>query len=262
MEAIKGGQRPASDPDHKVLRSIFFGEGGVGKSTAALTFPPPLYILNCDKPIGDLLTRLPANYDVFYERLVFDDVDTLTPQMAKQYLATANAMVRKALKEGEGGTLFIDGADNLHQAVTIALLPANDPGAWAYASVNSWWDSHYRRCSGRNINWVMTTFSKAEWGAGGAPSGRQLMEGWKWMKRWLVQAAYFYIKTATDPTTFPTDRPTGGVNLEFRTQITEAKEKKALIGRTMSKLSYKLLYKLYYGELPPNHEQLWTPEYQ
>ena len=261
METIKGGQRPSTEPKFNVLRSLFFAEGGKGKSTAALTFPPPFFVLNCDKPIASLLEQLPESFDITYERVAFDDVDSLTSQMAKQYLAVANRMIAKALAEGAGGTLFIDGGDNLHEAVKMALLPSGDVSPRDHASVNSWWDTHFRRLANKNINWVCTSFAKPEWIGATKTSGRWLPEGWKWMKRWMEQAVYMYTRATAAPDGVPPDRAEG-VPQEFRGQIAEAKERKAIVGRTMPRVSYKLLYKLYFDELPPNHERLWTPEYR
>lgn len=260
MEQLTGGQRPKDEPDIPLLRTLLFAEGGKGKSTAALTFPPPFTIVNCDKPMGNLLAQLPETHQINYTRIVFDDVDELTPQMAKQYLAIVNAAIRAAIKLGEG-TFFLDGAHNLHEAVKVALLPKTDASPREYASVNTWWDTHFRRLAGKPINWVLTAFAKGEWISASKESGKMLPEGWKWTKSWLEQSVFMYTKAEAKPSETPQDRAEG-VPQEFRGQITEAKENKGLIWRTLPRVTYKALFKLYHGELPPNHEQLWTPEYK
>lgn len=260
MEELTGGQRPKDEPDVKVLRTLLFAEGGKGKSMAALTYPPPFTIVNLDKPMGNLLEQLPKTHAIRYIRIAFDDVDELTTQMAKQYLAVVNSAIREALKLGRG-TLFIDGGHNLHEAVKIALLPKTDASPREYASVNAWWDTHFRRLAPKPINWVITSYAKPEWLSASKESGKMLPEGWKWTKSWMEQALFMYTKADVKPSETPPDRAEG-MPQEFRGQITEAKENKSLIGRTLPRVTYRALFKLYYGELPPNHEELWVPNYK
>ena len=210
--------------------------------------------------MGNLLALLPKTHALSYKRIAFDDVDELTPEMAKRYLAEANAAIRRALTVGKG-TFFLDGGHNLHEAVKVALLPKKDASPREYASVNAWWDTHFRRMAPKPINWVISAYAKEEWLQASKPSGRRIPEGWKWTRSWLEQAIYMYTKAEANPSETPQDS-SEGVPQEFRGQIVEAKENKNLIGRTLPRVTYRGLFKLYHGELPPNHEELWSPNYK
>lgn len=259
METIQGGQVPSNEPEKKRLITAIFGKEGVGKSVFALTFPPPLFIINADRNMSQYFKLMPPSTQIHYERLQLDDVDSLSPEMAKVHMAKVNKVVRDALKANEG-TIIWEGEDLIWDVVKIGLLPRGDAKAREYGDANEWMNNNYRRIERSNLNMAVTSFAKPEWVGETKTSGRFIREGWKWTGRWFNSAVYMYLMFNTKPEEVPTLR-NQPVDLQFTSQITESKDKKALQMRTMPRLTYMLLYKMTYGELPPEADKLWVPPF-
>ena len=104
----------------------FWGPSGVGKSSALLSFPPPLYILNFDRQIQQLFKYLPANYqgNVFYEEFT-GDLNNVSKASAQQALTVCERLIQHAF-EGGVGSLLIDGGHRWWDMVKIAKLPKGE----------------------------------------------------------------------------------------------------------------------------------------
>lgn len=257
METFKGGETPANEPIKKRLITAIFGKEGVGKTVLALTFPPPFFIINADRNMSKYLKLLPPSHVVNYERMSLDDVDSLTPEMAKVYMGKINKMVSMAIKANEG-TLIWEGEDIIWDIVKTGTLPRGDAKAREYADSNNWMNNHYKRAEESNLNMAITSFAKPEWVGETKTSGKFIREGWKWTPRWYNTAVYMYLGESTKPLENPDPRAKP-LDLKFTSQVTENKEKKSLVMRTLPRLTYALLYKMTYGEMPANAELLWKP---
>lgn len=259
METFNGGETPSNEPEKKRLMTAIYGKEGVGKTTLALTFPPPFFIINADRNMSKYLKLLPKTHKISYERLVLDDVDALSPEMAKVYLAKINKMIREALAAGHG-TLIWEGEDIIWDVVKTAMLPRGDAKAREYADANNWMENHYQRVEASELNMAITSFAKPEWVGETRTSGKFVREGWKWTPRWYNTAVYLYLGENTKPDETPTPR-TQTLDLKFTAQVTENKEDKRLTMRTLPRLTYALLYKMTFHEMPPSADLLWKPNY-
>lgn len=259
MEILKGGQLPSNEPIKERLITAIYGVEGVGKTTLALTFPPPLFILNCDRNMSKYIKLLPETHEVHYERLDLQDVDALSPEMAKVHTARANKLIQTGLKVGHG-TIILEGEDLFWEVVKISLLPRGDAKAREYADANEYMNNHYRRTERSDLNMAITSFAKPEWVGETKTSGKYQREGFKWTKRWYNTAVYLYLATNTKPDAVPAD-VNKAIDLQFKAQMTENKEDKRLQMRTLPRLTYALMFKMTFGHMPPDADLLWKPKF-
>lgn len=255
--ALKGGQRPPNETD-KLVVSVH-GKQGRGKTAFALTFPPPLFVMNCDRPAGFLLEQLPESYDIMYEAISLD-VDTITPGLATQYLHTMDALVRAARAKG-AGTFICDGWDIFWEYVKVAKLPnaTGDPLPREFADANAYMDNLLRRLSASPLHVVLTSLSGQVWEGAKKETTKVKREGWKHSGRWITHEVYLFSPEDRDtPQEVPTaDQAKGQTHSAY---IAANKLNETTIGAVVGNLTFKLLYRMTFGRLPDGHAELWTPK--
>lgn len=251
VETFKGGQR-ATDRPKKIFAQVF-GTEGVGKTSFALSFPSPLWIVNLDRNMDDLLERLPEHYEIHYEEVPFD-VD-----MSKGVAATTIMKVKNLFKQAIAagtGTFFVDGIDLYWDYVKMAKLPddAELPNQWGPA--NSEMESFFRRSEAAPLQMVFNSIASKIWTGATKESNQMKADGFKHTGRFINTSIYIF--TPEDHSK-PDLRPTEQRGQTHHSYISMAKLKENIVGSVVPNLSYKMLYKMTFGELPPDHEKLWVP---
>lgn len=248
---LKGGQR-ATTRAKKIFAQVF-GVAGTGKTSFCLSFPPPLYIVNLDRNMDDLLEKLPEHYDIHYDEVPYD-VDMVRGTAANVMLRV-KSMFDAAVKEGTG-TFFVDGADLLWEYVKAAKLPENAdvPNQWGPA--NTAMESIYRKAESAGIQCVFSTIASNVWEGMQKETQKMKPDGFKHAGRFTNTSVYMF--TPEDYGN-PVLRPSAGGGKTHTGFISESKLNESAVGRVVPNLSFKLLYRMIFGELPPNHELLWSP---
>ncbi len=253
-EKLKGGQTPKDEPN--TIFANIYGIHGTGKSTLALTFPPPLYVVNIDRKMKTLLEAMPSHYEIVYERLKLD-VDAVTRAMASQYLGAYDAMVAMALKGGKG-TFIFDGFDVFWDIVKLAKLPEGDdiaPREWSVA--NEYMNNNMRRLEASPLHVAITAMAKKRWTGAKTESDTMEAEGFKHRKRWVTHELYMFTPEQRQyPLEVPAQGATGQTHMTY---IDTCKLKEELIGSVLPNMTFKTLYTLNFGELPPDADKLWIP---
>src|SRR5574339_551834 len=157
-KVIHGGER-ATDRPKKLFLQVF-GKEGTGKTSRGLSFPAPLWVVNLDRNMDDLLEQLPSHYEIHYEEVPFD-VD-MSRGVAAAIMLKVKKLFDEAVARGEG-TFFMDGADLYWDYVKAARLPedAEIPNQWGPA--NSAMESFYRRAEACGLQVVFTTIASNVW---------------------------------------------------------------------------------------------------
>lgn len=251
VETIKGGQRATNRP--KKLFVQVFGTEGTGKSSLALSFPPPLWVVNLDRNMDDLFEKLPEHYTIHYEEVPYD-VD-MSRTIASQVVLRVKEMFKQAVAGGEG-TFILDGADLYWEHVKAAKLPDNAdvPNQWGPA--NSEMESFYRRAEAAPIQVVFSCIASNVWEGMNKETKRMKADGFKHAGRFINTSVYMF--SPEDHST-PAEKPMPGAGKTHSAYISTSKLNESIVGAVLPNISYKMLYRSIFGELPPEHEQLWTP---
>lgn len=254
-EILKGGQSPSGERDKLV--TLIHGLGGAGKTTLALTWPSPIFMFNCDRPAKSLIEKLPPHYEVHYE-MALRDVEAVNQGMAARYIMAFDALFREALAGGKG-TIFIDGWDIFWEYVKLAKVPglSDDTLPRQYEPANSYMFSFARRAVSSPLEVVLTTISEKPWEGATKQADYYVPGGWKHRDRFITCQLYAFTPERREraPET-PYDRGTGQTH---QTYIGMNKLNEQTVGSVVANLSYKMLYRMTFGRLPDDHEQLWVP---
>ena len=259
-ETIKGGQALPGYAAKKIF-AIWHGQPGSGKTSALLSYPPPIHFVNLDKDPSALTLKLPAHYEIVYEGIQYD-MD-LSPSMANTVLAKIEAMILKAAAYAKAhpdapGSFCLDGSDLWWDDVKIAKLPkgADEAAARDYADANAHMNTNLARLYNAPMHVGLSAMSKEIWRQQSKGTGTYDPDGFRHRGRWITHEVYMFSPEDTAPTLSPSSGETGQTH---RSYIQKSKLNEALVRRVIPNLSFKVLYKLTFGELPANHEQLWTP---
>lgn len=258
---LNGGEAPPNENATKIML-LAHGLAGVGKTAFGLSFPPDFGIFNLDRGIGALTKQLPPEMKIRYEDVSLD-VAILTKGMAQQILNKLDELVAFMLKDRPMGTLIIDGWDIFWDCVKLAKVNNLDSDLpKEYAPANSYMNNLLMRLGRSKLNVVFTTISSKVWSGAKTETDRMRADGFKHKDRMLTHEVYLF--TPEDYRT-PNEVPLGGdvakgtVGQTHNGLITMSKLNESLINRRIPNLSYKLLYRLTFGEAPPNEGSLWTP---
>ena len=244
MERLRGGQR-SSEP-RKLVVSVF-GKQGAGKTTFLLTFPPPLFVFNCDRPMGHLIEKLPPDIEIVYEA-VPPDVDNTTPQAAGQVLQKFDALLAEALK-AKSGSFLIDGFDLLWEYVKLAKIPRNSgteplPREWAEA--NTWMHSRLGALVSSPLQVGLSSMARRVWEGAKRETTMVEAEGFRHRGRWITLEGYLYSPEARDQAMeLPQPSARGQSHSLY---ITTSKINEALVGAIIPNPRFDLLYKLVYEQ--------------
>lgn len=250
VERLKGGE-VGSYP--KKLFVCAHGFAGSGKTTLALTFPPPLYFLNCDRDARHLLAKLPSHYDIYYEWLI-KEVDTYDPQTAATYVTRAGNLIREAIKSGTG-TVIIDGVDVLWEYVTTALVPPEGT-ALRYKAANEAMFGILTPLSASPLQVVVTALAQEIWD-GPRSTGRYTHGGFKHIDRYILTDLRTYIVETVEAGEKPTPVPNPTVT--HAAYVEQSKLSEHMLRRIIERPSFALLYKMTFGEPWPEEDKLWHP---
>lgn len=250
-KVIKGGQR-ATDRPKKLFLQVY-GKEGSGKTSLALSFPPPLWVVNLDRNMDDLLEMLPEHYEIHYEEVPYD-VD-ITRSVASAVILKVKKLFDEAVQAGVG-TFFVDGADLYWDAVKVAKLPddAEVPNQWGPA--NAEMSAFFRRAETCPLQVVFSCIASNVWTGQTKETARVKADGFKHAGRFINTSAYVF---SPEEHTQPQERPAANEGQSHSAYISTSKLNESIVGRVIPNLSYKMLYRMVFGELPPNHELLWTP---
>lgn len=249
-KVLQGGQRATERPK-KIFLQVF-GKEGTGKSSLALSFPSPLWIVNLDRNMDDLLEHLPSHYEIHYVEVPYD-VD-MVRGTAAQVLLRVREMFDKAVAHGSG-TFFIDGADLLWEYVKAAKIPDADvPNQWGPA--NTAMESIYRRAEACNLQVVFSVIASNVWEGMQKETKKMKPDGFKHAGRFINTSVYVF---NPEDHSNPLERPAEAKGQTHSSYIATSKLKEDIVGTVFSDLSFKMLYRSIFGELPPEHEKLWKP---
>ena len=257
-ETIKGGQ-PTSTAVANKLMMLWFGMPGSGKTSAMLTYPPPLHYVNLDRDPSELFKQLPPNHEITYEGIPYD-VDT-NPASATQILAKVDSMARKAAV-GKKGSFLLDGLDLLWEYVKVAKLPKTSGKdtnlAREYADANSWMHGFLGRLHAAHIHVGFTSVAREIWRAQSQGTGTYEPQGFAKRDRWMTHEVYLFSPEDTAPQEKPRDATQTGQSHRGYIKVSKYNEAE-MVRRVVPNITFKILYKLSFGSLPKKHEDLWTP---
>ncbi len=254
-EQLKGGESPKGEAD-RIFANVY-GTSGAGKTAFALTFPPPFFILNFDKDMSHLLVQLPDSYDIEYERLVFE-VDGLTAGSAAQYIAKADALLKKALLKGEG-TFILDGGDLFWDVAKIAKLMRGGEGVLPkdYSPANTYMNSYLSRLQNAPFHVCTTAMARKKWEGAKKESDKMESDGFKHRKRWVTNEVYVF---TPEQRQYPSEVPAqGSTGQTHNFYMDTSKINESLVGTVVPNLTFKLLYAMVYGSVPEEYKALWSP---
>jgi hypothetical protein len=203
--------------------------------------------------MDDLLEKLPEHYEIHYESVQYD-VD-MNRSVAAGVMLKVKALFEAAIKGGKG-TFFMDGADLYWDYVKLAKLPedADIPNQWGPA--NSAMDSFYKRAEAAPIQVVFTGIASPVWEGMKKETDRMKADGFKHAGRYINSKVYMF--TPEDHST-PQSRPVEKKGQSHSAYISTSKLNEKIVGSVIPNPSFKMLYRMTFGELPPDHELLWTP---
>lgn len=250
MEKLKGGQVGESP---KKLFVCYHGFAGEGKTTQLLTFPPPLYILNCgDRDIKYLLNRLPENYDIYYEWLI-QNPDA--PQLATSYIQRADAMLAVALKSGQGSFL-IDAVDIFWDYIQAAKITKPEGTALRFKPANEYAFDFLQRLTVSPLQVGVTALASEVW-EGPSATGRFTHGGWKHIDRYLTTDIRVFHKEQMVAGAKPVT--TADPTVTHAAYFAASKLAEHLLRRIVDNISFSFLYKMTFGVAHPDAESLWKP---
>lgn len=235
------------------------GMPGSGKTAVLLSFPSPIHMVNFDRDPSSLFVKLPPHYEVTYEAIPYD-IDA-TPASAATILNIVDKMIDRALKYAKDhpeapGTFALDGADLYWESTKVAKLPSADASARQYADCNTYMNRNLGRLYNSPLQVGLSAISKEIWKKESAGTGTFDPEGFKHRGRWITHELYLFSPEEVAPTLRPPERETGQTH---RAYFQKSKINEGLVRSVVPNISFKVLYKLAYGELPQEHEKLWTP---
>ncbi len=152
--------------ERKAQSFNIWGEEKTGKSTLALSFPEPLYIINADRPMEHLLEKL-GDKEYYY-------IDFIPPEIREQQVKIAGpvaqyvcdqfeTMCKKAIK-ADKGTLVWDGASRIWGVYTEAYVGKDrDVMPREYQKVNSVMEDLLDTLVFSGLNLVMTNQTRDVW---------------------------------------------------------------------------------------------------
>jgi len=259
---LTGGQAPEDESSDKIML-LGHGYPGVGKTAFGLSFPAPFWIFNLDRPMGELIKKLPVTHEVTYEAMPVDLADT-SKAAAIQYLTKFDALLKDALAGSSDGTMLIDGWDIFWDLVKIARvnnLESDLPKE--YAPANAYMNGILGRLGRSKLNVVFTTISSKVWSGAKTETDRVRADGFKHKDRMLTHEVYLF---SPEDRRNPVEAPRGGdptkageTGQTHRALITMSKLNETLINRMIPNLSFALLYKLTFGQSYGSPERLWSP---
>lgn len=254
------GGTPATNNKLMVLGH---GYPGVGKSALGLSFPTPHYVFNLDRPLDNLIEKLPTAHKVVLEDAP-QDVDAASRAVAQSYLTKFDALMKRALTEGGDGTAMIDGWDIFWDLVKIAKVANLDSDLpKEYAPANAYMNQWLGRLGRSRLNVYFTTVSSRVWTGAKTETERVRADGFKHKDRMLTHEVYMF---SPEDRRNPFEVPKGGdsktpgsLGQTHQALITMSKLNENLINKAVPNLSYSLLYRLTFGKAYPEPARLWSP---
>lgn len=252
MEKIIGGQVGEYD---KKLFTCAHGFAGEGKTTFLLTYPPPLYLLNCgDRDSRSLLAQLPGHYEVYYEWLA-SDVDALSQPVAAQYTARADALLTAALA-GKRGSFLLDGHDLFWEIIQAAKIAAREGTALRFKPANEYAFSFYGRLNKSPLQVGVSAMAQEMWD-GPSSTGRFTHMGWKHLDRFLTTDLRVFHKEKMEAGRKPV--PVQDPSVTHAGYFEDSKLQEALLRRIIDNPTFALVYKMTFGQAHPEGDKLWQP---
>lgn len=262
MEIRKGGQ-PSK---YRTITENVWALPGAGKTTHLLTFPPPLFLLNCDRSMDSLLQKLPASHEIYYEEMLLKPGEQLSQATAIQFLNRFEALVALALKKGEG-TFGIDGGARFWDVIKMAKLPAgaadsSDRRPWEIP--NEYWRSYLLGLEASPLQFCITHPAVTIWESMTKESERLRPDAFKHLPYFSTIDIYlFTINRETD--LYPRlvenqalQKAAMPSETEHWAKIYRNKENTRLEGRVVPNLTFPLLYQMTFGE-EWKGVQCWKP---
>ena len=261
MERRTGGTPPKT----RTLAINAWGLPGVGKSTFALTMPPPIYLLNCDRAVDSLLALLPPTHEIFYESFLLRPGEQLTQQSAQRFLAAFEGLEALAVQQGEG-SFIIDGGARFWDVIKLAKLPpsaaeSKDLKAWELP--NDYWRSHLLGLEATPFQVCITHPAVTIWEGMTKESERLRPDAFKHQGYSLTVDVYIFTTGRPSdlyPKMVENMALTGQVPGEtahwgiiWRNKFNTKIEQRAVMN-----LTFPLLYQMTFGE-PWTGAECWTP---
>lgn len=257
---LHGGEAPPTE-NPTAIKLLAHGMAGTGKTSFALSFPGPHWIFNLDRAIGTLTKKLPEHLDITYEGVDMN-VEILTKGLAQQILNKFDALMKEAFTIGVG-TVIIDGWDIFWDCVKLAKVENLDTALpKEYTPANSYMNNWLHRLGRSKMNVVFTTVSSKVWSGAKTETNKVKADGFKNKDRMLTHEVYLFTpEDYRNPFEVPLggDAAKGTLGQTHNALITMSKLNEGLINRRIPNLSYKLLYRLTFGEAPADEAKLWSP---
>lgn len=143
------------------IMANFWGDTGTGKSTLALTFPKPLYIINVDRPMDHLLVDLKED-DYYW-------IDIPPPVNETQIAAQAvrdrvERAIDEVVREATEGTLILDGFSPFMALLNVAFVgKVADVMPKEYGERNQWVRTQLKKVAFGPVHFVMTNEQDEVW---------------------------------------------------------------------------------------------------
>lgn len=166
------------------LTASVWGPTKVGKTTLALTFPEPLFIVNADRSMDHLLAKL-GDKEYYYIDLVPEGLEVDMP-VAKALYANVRRLILEAITVGKG-SIIIDGGVRFWDVITEAFVPNKDDGAMpkAYQKANSEYENLLDDIVNSPLNLIITNQQKPIYAGATKNTGEFEMAGFSRLPYWV-----------------------------------------------------------------------------
>jgi len=208
--------------------------------------------VNCDRPAGSLVAKLPNTKELYYVPIQVD-LDTLSPSAAQGLLLQFDAAVRTAIAQCKG--FFLDGENRFLSIVRTALLP-EDAMPRDHAGVNNYFNTHYQRLARSGIQVCVSTTASPVWAGAKTKTDGMDRKGFGDTRSWLNTELYVHCPEIAVPTEkAQVEAGVGKVNVvtvpDKRThmsKIVTSKLKESLLGLDLADVTFDMLYRMVIGK--------------
>lgn len=178
-------KRKTLNPNGNLTVNIW-GPTKVGKTTLALTFPAPLFIINADRSMDHLLVQLGDKEWYYVDFIPHNMEGEVDMPIAKALFANTKRLITDAIAVGNG-TVIIDGGTRFWDVVTEAFVPNKDNGAMpkAYQKANSEMEHLLDRLVNSPLHLVVTNQQKPIYSGATKNTGEFETAGFSRLPYWV-----------------------------------------------------------------------------
>lgn len=242
-------QRKEVHPLGSVQMNIW-GDTKTGKTSLALDFPAPLFVVNADRSMDHLLAKLGDKEYYYVDFVPHDIVGEIDEVVSKVLFNRFKEIVMDAVSGGKG-TIILDGGVRVWDIVTEAFVPnKGDVPPKAYQKANKEFEDMLDKVVNSGVNLVITNQSREIWVSAGQKSGALKSGGFSRLNYWVsavVQTKKERVRNVN-----------GSVAISHVVEFGDNGYDTRLEGLKLKNPTFEKLYTLYHKEYNPKlYDKLW-----